>query len=665
MTQQLINTPELMNTNLQCKFSNDSFPNQEGLVLIEDKDNNVSLEITNSGSESIVLSSGKAQLAPIVFQIYNVFTTDEWYSYAVEMNSEGWTIKTLQINKTFFLAISPGLGSCYTLSAGETLKLSLLFPSPLSSTNRNGIISSKIQGDIDTNPIALSFNQVISLDRNPKKKLSDDLLVEFVSENYDTPKEETELANLVTRTPISLGDPIKNKLYLQFKNLKDGDLLTDDASNEARFFIWFDKSFATTEQIKAIDMAIHKGVQTTDFEVKPNFNLNKPFWELIPLQKNILGKGQTMELDIEHIVTNASVGNTNLYVSYKNVPGYVDDTLPMSIQIDETEAYIGSFFVNTDTKSVAVVNEEVTFTFEVHGLTSTDWEIIFYNETSGENLSYTYNVSTRSDETLKRTFNHEFDKPGDYTITLKSIPKTKVEKAVSKIVYLKVNEIKPEIIRFLFHQMFHDPEYLQELTIQDGAQAFYVHYHVHSEVKTQWQIVEIESGKVVASFYSYNGSDTKGYFSAIQLQNGRYGYRLESIDAQENVSQDIYVNVEETGTIRIDYFTFENGESSCANGTCVYHHQFTDVGDVGYWNCDQLELNVRFSVYTSAEVDWIIVVSGSEDDAPGTPGDFSSLHSKSGIATAHKVTYGSIHLAPNVTHREDFYYLSDPLQVTT
>lgn len=410
--------------NVEFKFLNNL---DEGgrILLVENQSNILSLEMTNKNDSTPILVS------KVEIQFDNVLTPSE----IEQIQIEDWDNNTesSQDGKTHYTVATPSQTSTIIVACGDTLNVNFNSIQPVDSPLRNGLINVLVTGKTGDQERQLSFTQAIHVtSATPPKKLSEDLSVVFVNEmnpSHDGDDAQFEYANYVTGTPIKKGKPIKNKLLLRFSNLKKNEsLVTQNALGDARFFLSFidteierqgDSGLASLAAIKAIDMTPHLMDTFAACEIKSNAQLDVPVWEVIPLQENILDGNQTLEVEIGNIVTHKMSGSTNLYVSYKNVPGYVDGEFdPIPIVFDATEAYIGSFLINNHRTTSTEVHSIVHLTFTVHSLKDETWDII---SDEGEWID---SFTTRAGETYNGRKSHYVAEQGTQKIVLQ--PSSKI-----------------------------------------------------------------------------------------------------------------------------------------------------------------------------------------------------------------------------------------------
>ncbi len=399
-------------------------------------DNRMELRIENNSDSSISfnyveLTTENLEDIPILIQVDNVLSQEE--IEAMQLDDSDWELEVLSVDNpdsstSMFWALTPPSDS-NEIGAGETFTIIFDYLSIKDKPLRNGLV----QIQINCTEGKLDFQEEVSLIDTSPKSLQDDLSIEFIG------SEGMDLANTVRSTPINKGEPIKNNLCLQFKNLNSTSLVENELANEGRFFISFVASdypektpnaLATVAEISAFDVSINPSDGVLDWGIKEISQSHVPYWELIPYKNSVLDAGESFEFNISNIITHAPVGTTKMYVSYRDIPSYADGTVELPIQVYQKEEYIASFLA--DSKSSLVLKNgriPVKITCSVFSTKAQDWTI-----TTKEG-AFIGSFTSKEGEPTHYSVNHQFKSMGKYELILQPS-----ESSICKTIWITIKE---------------------------------------------------------------------------------------------------------------------------------------------------------------------------------------------------------------------------------
>lgn len=557
--------------------------------------NTMELTISNNGDNPIQLDSVDLDIQhldqiPILIQIDNVLSQEEIRS--MQLAHSNWGMKVFPVNDTnpnapLYWALSPT--SSTTVEVDDTLTISFANLPVKDKPLRNGLVQTQLNTGSNEK---LNFQQDIVLVNEPSKPLSDDLTVEFVNLNFDpNDPDDEKLANLVTRTPIDKGEPIKNTLFLQLKNKKNEPLVSEGSGSEARFFISFVASdypentpnaLATAQEISAFDLSINKSESALGWGIQEISQQHVSYWELIPYKEAILDEGESFEFIISNIITQVPTGTTKLYFSYRGVVGYADGSIEVPIQIDATAAYIGTFLANGKTE-LTIPYGLLTISYAVHSSDTETWTI----SQNGKSIK---SFNTKDDETLIKLLKLDVYDKGSYEFEIvnKSISPT-TSPTTSKRVKVTATENKPPTIKNFYIEV--DGKKTSNMTY--GGKPFTLKWEVNSWIKgnVDWVILKY-NGKQLLDFTSSKTVASKNQLDLTAPPiSGNYTYTLIS----GGVSQTVTLYVEYNKKAIIESFRFKGQQKSYEVETGG--DPFSLEWSVVSWDSDSTEWSI--SIYDS------------------------------------------------------------------
>lgn len=127
-----------------------------------------------------------------------------------------------------------------------------------------------------------------------------------------------------------LNDGSVNTLTLRFTNTRGVAGATSLIARDDPFFpaTQFTLSFENSNKEWTLGSVKDIGMESLEpnkeFNVTPDMQASPPVWRLTPKRNIILPPGAFVDIKIKNIQTKHQAGPTNLYLHYKNIPGYWD-----------------------------------------------------------------------------------------------------------------------------------------------------------------------------------------------------------------------------------------------------------------------------------------------------------------------------------------------------
>lgn len=167
-----------------------------------------------------------------------------------------------------------------------------------------------------------------------------------------------------------LNDGSDNTLKLRLTSqLKEGniDLIPENDPGYARstFILSFDASvqeqwtIGTPSKVNSFKVKAVGG--GTEFNVREPKEGETPEWILWPKQRGVLRPGSSLDVTISNITTQRQPGPVNLYIKYKNIPGYWDGEFVAVVEKTP-------LFLSPDHAAVGIGTNKPQATLDVNGL---------------------------------------------------------------------------------------------------------------------------------------------------------------------------------------------------------------------------------------------------------------------------------------------------------
>jgi hypothetical protein len=127
-----------------------------------------------------------------------------------------------------------------------------------------------------------------------------------------------------------LNDGTVNTLTLRFTNTRGVAGATSLIARDDPFFpatqftLSFENSIKEWTLGSVKDIGMESLEPNKEFDVTPDMQASPPVWRLTPKRNIVLPPGAFVDIKIKNIQTKHQAGPTNLYLRYKNIPGYWD-----------------------------------------------------------------------------------------------------------------------------------------------------------------------------------------------------------------------------------------------------------------------------------------------------------------------------------------------------
>ena len=578
---------------------------------------------------------------PIIIQVDNVLSAKEIAEMAVD--DDDWTLQTLTIDKVNFWALSPTATT--SLEAGETLTIPFKELRVVDKNICNGTISIQLNYKCAAKLKCVTFQQATQLLDTPIGEPTVPIPSENITPNFKKHTAfDSTITNQVVRTPLTHSKNIVNELILELTNkIKNAQGFDFSEESRALFFLFFVPSnvsnspkllgeggpLATIQEINGIDVSSDEIGQNMPWSIRMNELNEIPYWILQPRSKQFFsGSSEQLSVSINNIITHQKVGDTQLCIAIRDVPGLPDYTTTLSIEIEEDEVHIGHFTADGQTQLSVVEGTSIHLKYEVYSLEEETWEIT--NNTTKQRIGKPFTSEARTP--CAGFYDFSIEKEGKYKIELQSVsyPMKKQNIPIIPITITK----KIENNGFTFEGDLH------EKTIDNGSDKITLLCSVFCSSEQEW-IVEDGAG------FSYTFSSDAGVQWEEHVPYYNYALKAKTYELTLRPS-----NSDDPALTRPIYLTVENAidvtiQSFVVNGVGGWpFFPNTNCYQSGTsWVCPNLKVKLILYATSSIPIDWEI--SGSAISSMPSVSLHSSPDEPLGMTIDNvEVTAGPITLSP-------------------